>query len=60
MTKPRFIAHTGKKQPVDDHLALEVMFPDSTTTFGFSERFRWSKTGKCSDIIAYRVIEQEG
>jgi hypothetical protein len=67
--KPRYIAHTGKKQPVDDGTIVDVVFPDRMVVkrkdashwraFG-QDWWIHSDTPLPNDrIIAYRVIEQE-
>jgi hypothetical protein len=69
--KPRYIAHTGKKQPVDDGTIVDVVFSDGiyihrcrAGAFGpeFLDGLDWwlLKDHNPNAIIAYRVIEQEG
>lgn len=67
--KPRYIAHTGKKQPVDDDVIVEVVHRDSTVSGNdpaadWADRLNWWVHGEAMnprcDIIAYRVIENEG
>jgi hypothetical protein len=61
--KPRYIAHTTGKQPVDDGVIVDIViranlpgaFHPMEASF-----WDWSITGVPGDIIAYRVIEQEG
>ena len=58
--KPRYIAHTSGKQPVSDGVILECVFSDRAVVGKYPARlWRWDAVGDESDIIAYRVIEQE-
>jgi hypothetical protein len=67
--KPRYIAHTGKKQPVDDDVCVEVLFKTGCLNnrnnagwwAGGSENWWIHSATRDPDshIIAYRVIEQE-
>lgn len=71
MTKPRFIAHTGKKQPVADDVIVAVLFPDGYVADDGSNAHYWAYYNgenwwvhsedirRDNHIIAYRVIEQE-
>jgi hypothetical protein len=69
--KPRYIAHTGKKQPVEDAAVVSVVFRGGPGEIGPMTAKYWadgvSNWWVHSDtmhhdehIIAYRVIEQEG
>ncbi len=68
--KPRYIAHTGKKQPVADSVKVDVVFPDRlvvkrrTACYWTYLGQNWwihSDTESPADyIIAYRVVEKEG
>jgi hypothetical protein len=58
--KPRYIAHTGGEQPVADDTLVECAFSDEAIAgAGPARMWRWDKIGNETDIIAYRVIEQE-
>jgi hypothetical protein len=58
--KPRYKAHANGKQPADSYSLVEVVFKDGFTYSGLPVwAWRWSKNHVDSDIIAYRVIEQE-
>jgi hypothetical protein len=58
--KPRYIAHTGKKQPVADDVVVEVKFRSGRIDddLDAGDMF-WEHDGSFCDIIAYRVIENE-
>ncbi len=66
--KPRYIAHTGKKQPVENASQVEVLFRSRRIDNGHSAGwwsgglYNWWIHGEADfaddDIIAYRIIEQ--
>jgi hypothetical protein len=43
--------------PVDPLAIVEIEFMDGSTEKGFAGGFRWTSTGRESDINKYRVIE---
>jgi hypothetical protein len=62
MTKPRYIANTSGKQPVDDDVVVVVRLRGHRLRAEDAmpaHCWRWNDTSGHGDIIAYRVIEQE-
>jgi hypothetical protein len=57
--KPRYIAHTGNERPVIGSAWVEVVFRSGNMDYASARSWYWNHDGDSSDIIAYRVIEQE-
>jgi hypothetical protein len=55
--KPRYIAWYGGVRPVKGR--VEMVIRNGARMIGRACAFSWSRLNQESDIIAYRVIEQE-
>lgn len=56
--KPRFIAWDGGECPVNQNLKVEYLMRDAGTGAATAGKLCWENYQTTSDIIAYRVIEE--